>query len=504
MKISLPKSYYNNLSYIGTIIAAIAVFMFVFLYVLSSISTIDRAYTGIVIFIIIPAFIILGLLLIPIGMIRRYRREKREGVIPKSQLLILDLNQPRHRNATIVFVFGSLVFLFLSALGSYEAYHYTESVKFCGLVCHTIMKPEYTAYNQSPHARVSCAECHIGSGADWYVKSKLSGLYQVYAAVTNKYPRPIPTPVRNLRPARETCEQCHWPEKIYGKQQRREIYILPDENNTRWEIDLLMNTGGGNPAYGLSSGIHWHINPDIEIEYVTTDRRRLTIPQVILHNKISGETTVFNEAGEPFNETGAEWSERRTMDCIDCHNRPSHRYKDPGAFVNTVIAAGEISPSLPKIKLAAVEACMQDYPDEASAEAGISEWIETFYQENYPAIAENKAAEITQAISSVKKAYSQNIFPVMKVKWEEYPDHIGHMTTLGCNRCHDGRHSTADGRVITDDCRACHIISSQGVVGQMTYSTSEAGLDFIHPVDIEDAWKEMACSDCHSTPPVNY
>ena len=166
MKLRLPNSYYNPISYAGTAIASIATFMFVFLYVLSSISSFQKAYAGIVIFIVIPIFIIFGLVLIPVGMIRKIRLQKKLGVIPPTVYPVLDLNNPQHRTALILFAIGTIIFLFLSALGSYEAYHFTESVKFCGELCHKVMEPEYTAYHSSPHARVTCAECHVGEGAN--------------------------------------------------------------------------------------------------------------------------------------------------------------------------------------------------------------------------------------------------------------------------------------------------------------------------------------------------
>ncbi len=98
------------------------------------------------------------------------------------------------------------------------------------------MEPEHTAYQNSPHARVKCVDCHVGSGAGWYVRSKLSGAYQVYAVLANVYPRPIPTPIKNLRPARETCEQCHWPSHFSGQKEVINTYFKSDEQNTRWTI----------------------------------------------------------------------------------------------------------------------------------------------------------------------------------------------------------------------------------------------------------------------------
>jgi nitrate/TMAO reductase-like tetraheme cytochrome c subunit len=501
MKLRLPPSFHNWLSYSGTVISVISIFMFVFLFVLSSIAPSDKAYAGIVIFIVIPVFIILGLLLIPLGMILKIRRIKKHGASPTTNLPILNLNLPHHRNATIIFIVGTLVFFFLSALGSYEAYHFTESNRFCGTLCHNIMIPEYTAYQHSPHARVKCAECHIGSGANWYVKSKLSGLYQVYAAVSNTYPQPIPTPVKNLRPARDTCEECHWPQKIYGKNQRKEIYYLPNEENTQWEIDLLMNTGGGNPAMGQSSGIHWHINPDIEIEYISTDEKRLVIPKVFLKNKATGETIVFENEEEPFDQENAEHAENRVMDCIDCHNRPAHIYRDPSKFLNIAIAAGEIPTSLPMIKYAGIEACVAEYETTEEAMDGITNHIKSFYADNYPELATEKAADVEKAIVGIQKAFSKNIFPEMKVTWESYPDHIGHQTSPGCFRCHDGKHVSEDGQTITHECNDCHFITAQGPVENMEYAGKDP-LEFKHPEDIGDDWQYVGCYECHSVPPI--
>lgn len=503
MKLKLPKSAYNAVSYAGAVIAVISVFIFLFLFAMASLSQNEIAYGGIVIFLILPTFIVLGLLLIPIGMLRKIRLDKKKGTLQKNEFPILNLNNSRHRNATIIFATGTCIFFFLTALGSYEGYHYTESVDFCGKVCHKVMHPEYIAYNKSPHARVTCAECHVGEGANWYVKSKLSGLYQVYAAVANVYPRPIPTPVKNLRPARETCEKCHWPQKTYGKQQRRSIYVLPDEQNTKWTIDLLMNTGGGNPALGNDSGIHWHINPDIEINYVTTDERRQVIAQVILRNKATGEEIVYEDEEEPLDVDNADHVEQRLMDCMDCHNRPAHRYEDPNRFINIAIAADIIPDTLPQIKRAAVEACLQDYANDEQAVQGIQDYLENFYQENY-GDAYSHSADLEKAIAGVQHAFSENIFPRMKVNWEQYPDNIGHMNTSGCFRCHDGKHTSKDGKTISHDCKSCHTIMAQGPEDNLQLATSIDGMPFQHPVDIDGAWMEMACYECHSTPPLDF
>jgi len=211
----LPKSFYNWISLGGATLAIISFFIILFLLLISMLYSGGSSYIGLFTFIILPVFLVIGLILIPIGMLRKTKNDKKTTAPPEQKKWpIINLNDARYRNAWLIFSIGTLLFLMLSAIGSYEAFHYTESNRFCGSVCHSVMEPEYTAYQNSPHARVACVECHVGPGAGWYVKSKLSGLYQVYAVTTGNYPKPIPTPIENLRPARETCEECHWPEKF--------------------------------------------------------------------------------------------------------------------------------------------------------------------------------------------------------------------------------------------------------------------------------------------------
>ncbi len=500
MKRRLPETYYNALSIIGTIVAATALFLFAFLYVVASVSGGMQAYEGMLLFLIVPAFLILGILLIILGMVLAARRRRRAAAASPSGRII-DLNKPEIRRATVVFGAGTLIFLLLSAFGSYKAYHYTDSVLFCGTLCHNVMEPEHTTYLNSPHARVACTQCHIGPGASWYVKSKLSGLYQVYATIANVYPRPIPTPVKNLRPARETCEQCHWPSKVYGKQQRLEIHYLSDEDNPRWDIELLLNTGAGNQALGFETGIHWHTNADVRVEYVHSDQKRQEIPRVILTNLKTNERTVYDATEKKADEAALAAFPVRTMDCIDCHNRPSHIYRSPQAFINAALAAGRIDPGLPYIKDTAVSACLEEYPTMDAARSGIAGKIRDFYGRKYPELAKGQAQRIEGAANGVIQAYSQNVFPRMRVRREAYPDNIGHLDFPGCFRCHDGRHVSTSGKVISGDCGLCHSILAQGPHGKMTYAGGGTALEFQHPSDIGDAWKESACTECHSSAP---
>lgn len=249
----------------GSILALISLGLIIFTFTLALFFDLGSSYIGLFIYIIFPMVLVVGLILIPIGIFFERKRIKRKGIKDVSTWPRIDLNDSRYRNAFLIFVLTTFVFIFLSAIGTYEAYHYSESVEFCGTLCHKVMEPEYVAYQNSPHARVACVECHVGPGVDWFVRSKLSGLYQVYAVTTGIYPRPIPTPVKSLRPARETCEKCHWPEKFYAHKNRLEKHYLEGKENKEWDISLNMKIGSDHSALGLIEGIHWHINPDSQV-----------------------------------------------------------------------------------------------------------------------------------------------------------------------------------------------------------------------------------------------
>ncbi len=498
MKIKFPASAHNWISLTGAIIAIISLFMIGFLFTISLFLGRGAAYLGLVIYILLPSVLVLGLLLIPLGMYLKHRRDRKAKHPSKAEWPRVDLNNPAHRHAFFIFVGGTALFLFLSALGSYEAFHYTESTQFCGTLCHSVMHPEYIAYQNSPHARVTCVQCHVGPGAGWYVRSKLSGLYQVYATLTNIYPRPIETPIHNLRPAREVCEQCHWPQKFYSRKLRLETHYLPDEKNTRWDIRLIMKIGAEHPARGLNEGIHWHINPNVRVEYAALDDKREEIAWVRYTNLKTGEVKIFQDEDNPLEPGQLDTLEIRTMDCIDCHNRPSHLYRSPATFLNSALTAGDIPVQLPEIKSVALELCGEEYTSMDSALTAIEQGIRQFYQENYPELARDQSRLIDQAVKGVQKAFSRNIFPDMRVRWDRYPNHIGHMEYRGCFRCHNNTHVTEAGEAIRKDCNLCHIIGAQGTAENMEIAPLGKGLEFRHPEDIEGAWKEMLCSDCHT------
>jgi len=360
------------------------------------------------------------------------------------------------------------------------------------------MKPEHTAYQNSPHARVTCVECHVGSGVGWYVRSKLSGLHQVYAVITNDFHRPVGTPLHDLRPAGETCEQCHWPQKFYSRQLRSEKHFLTDSLNTEWNISLQMKIGPSNSAYGLAEGIHWHINPKVKIEYISKDDQREEIPWVKYTNLETGEVTEFRDTTNQVEQSTIDESNKRVMDCIDCHNRPSHHYATPADFIDNALTSGAIPKDLHFIKKATMKAFVEPYMNSTdSSLMQIDSLIHNFYKEKKPWLYSSKQVEIKMSIDEAKKQFSNNIFPEMKASWDAYPDHIGHKTYNGCFRCHNDTHVSENGKTITKDCNLCHTIAMQGKVGEESYAPLNKSLEFVHPKDIGDEWKTTECTVCH-------
>ena len=489
-----PKLYKNPISLAGLALAVVAFANILFLFFLDSLSHVSSPYVGILAYMVAPAFMVLGLLAIPVGIvIERRRRYRHTGDVSKYGKL--DLNNPAQRSAVAFVLSFVVIFALMSAVGSYKAYEFTDSTKFCGQLCHSVMHPEFVAYQASPHARVACVECHVGSGASWYVKSKLSGIRQVYYTALGTYPRPIPTPVHNLRPAADTCEQCHWPKKFWGAQLKVFPHFGTDEQNTPRVLRLLIKTGGGDPSLGQGTGgIHWHMNISNKITYFASDEQRQVIPWVRLEDS-KGNVTEFVSKDNPPNQAQIDKADKRRMDCIDCHNRPTHIYLPPDVSVDRAMAAGSIDPSLPFIKAQGVDALVADYKTQDEGTKAIADKITKYYRDKYPQIASAKSDKVSAAVTELQRIYTTTFFPTMKVNWKTHPNNIGHMYYPGCFRCHDGNHVSKDGRVISKDCNACHTLLDQEE-GQ-SHLTQVQAQQFKHPVDLGDL-AAVNCADCHT------
>jgi hypothetical protein len=443
----------NKTSLAGTGLVIGSVTLMLSLIAIQTIGLRGGAYIGIITFVLLPMVLALGLALIFIGIRRQQKHgepigESRPGAFP-----VLDLNQERTRKAILGVVGVGTLGTVVLAAATYKGVEVMDSTAFCGTVCHTVMQPEYTAHERSPHARVACADCHIGPGADWFVKSKLSGAWQLVAVTFNLYPTPIPTPVHNLRPARETCEQCHWPTTFVGDLLKVKSVYTDDEPNTELKTAVLLKVGG--LAGREASGIHWHVNPDVQIRYRSNDDRQ-TIYEVEL-TQPDGTVKLF----KPAEETPADALEWRVMDCIDCHNRPTHRFDMPMDEVDNAMAKGYMDKTLPFLKRESMKVLEAEYHSQEEAKAAISRQIHDFYRENYPQVADQKNAAIEQAIKELQVIYTSNVFPAMKVTWGSYPDNTQHFDSPGCWRCHDRKHKTDNGEKIARDCGMCHTILAQ-------------------------------------------
>ena len=491
-----PRTIYNWLSLTGFVLAANSLILILILFLFSIFSAQSNTYLGLYIYIILPAFLVLGLILIPLGILFRIKKKETTpeggGAWP-----LIDLNQKKQRGTLIKISLITMLFLVASAMGSYRAYTYSESVEFCGKLCHKVMEPEYTTYQHSAHAKVPCVECHVGEGADWYVKSKLSGLYQVYSVLFKKYSRPIATPLHNLRPARETCERCHWPEKFYSRALRSQRSYLADETNSEWNVSLLMKIGPEFSPLGLKEGIHWHINKDFKIEYVSNSSDRESIPWVKLTNLKTGEVKTFMDEENPLTKKALDTLEVRSMDCMDCHNRPSHLYKSAPDYIDNALISGLIPKDIPFIKKAAMEALKVEYNDKDTALRTINESILTFYKDEHPDVLSKEEKRIRKAITAIQGEYQLNAFPYMRADASRYLNHIGHIDSDGCFRCHSDRHKTAKGETISRSCDLCHTIIAQGPTGNIATGGINAALEFVHPTEIKGKWKTTFCSECH-------
>jgi hypothetical protein len=435
----------NWVSLAGVVIVTTAAIFWLFLLPTTLQGHSDSPYIGILAFLALPVPFFLGLILIPLGMWLKRKREGYAGIYPPD---FPPLSwRSRELRRLVYFIGGTTVAnIVIASQLAYGAVDYMDSVTFCGKTCHNVMQPEFTAYQGSPHSRVECVKCHIGPGASWFVRSKLSGVGQVFAVTFNTYPRPIPTPVRNLRPARETCEACHWPQK-YGED-RLEVLtkFADDEHNTATKTVLLMKIGGGNNGIGIHGT---HLGPGVRIRYKHSDESRQTIPWVEYSGP--GGTKVYAAADAKTDNLPI-----REMDCMDCHNRPTHTYEMPERAVDRAMNAGAISPALPFARKKAIEIIKAKYRSREEAAAKIPALFASFYKEKYPEIWEQQKNQIHAAGQAVLGVWNRNVFPDMNVTWGSYPNNLGHTDFPGCFRCHDGSHSTKTGDSITQDCNACH------------------------------------------------
>ena len=493
----LPELILNWASLTGIVLVVGGFITSAFFLLMEFISSESASYMGLV-YLVLLFCMVAGIVLVPAGMLLQRRKLARGGAPVRMGQWIIDFSRPGHRYVILVFVVGAVTIPLIMATGSYKVYQLTESNAFCGQVCHSVMQPEWVAYQYSSHARVKCVECHIGSGAGWYVRSKLSGFSQIIAVTTDTYPRPIPTPIHNLRPARETCEECHWPSKFIGYRELIRSYYLSDEANSPFKIRMLMKIGGERSKLAAGSGIHYHMLIATRVEYIARDPKRQDIAWVRIR-RADGSVTEFKNVEEPLSPEEIQNLEMRTMDCMDCHNRPAHKFPVPMNAVNSALEQNLIPVTLPHIKLEATRALDKRYETADEATAGLANHLRNYYREKHPQVIEQRPQELAKAIAQVQRIYRLSNFPEMKASWAAYPDNIGHRDWPGCFRCHNENMKSEEGFTIFTTCNKCHLILAQGKnIEQVEAVNFTSGLPFFHPGDEEYVEEFSECVECHS------
>ncbi len=494
----------NPMSIIGLALVALGLFVLIWFLTITVFSERGTPYLDIIGYMVAPSIFIIGLIIVPIGSLWKWYYMRRRPGVALPRHVHVDLNDAGTRSAVFVLI-GASFFVILPALAvsGYQGYVYSESTEFCAKACHAVMEPQAVAHASSAHARVSCAECHIGEGVGWFVKSKLSGTRQVLAVYRDSFSRPIPPAITELRPARETCEHCHWPEKFFGSKLRETAHFSPDEENTRRVVRMLLKVGGADESIGRAEGIHMHMMASGSIEYVARDEHLQDIPWV-RYTQPDGTVRIFRSDGLP-NDAPPPSGTPRTVDCMDCHNRGAHHFRPPEVAVDLALQSGHLDPTLPYIKREAVAVLGQTYGSVSEANTAIETRLTTFYQEQYPQIWEQRRDDVHAAITRVKETYRRNLFPGMKVDWTTYPENIGHMISPGCMRCHDGLHIDAEGTPISSDCTVCHTFlnevpdsPNQFEEGSFHHSMPLIGHEQLRCDQCHSGGGLLRCRDCHA------
>lgn len=439
----------NKLSLVGGAIASASAFVLIGFWMVSIFGHggSSNPYLGLILFFFLPAFFILGLIVIPIGIMGQRRKLLVKGELP-SLYPDVDFNEPMFRHALNFVVVATVINFVIVGVASYLGVAYMDSPNFCGTACHVAMQPQWDAYQAGPHSHVQCVECHVGSGFDNYVHAKMEGTRQLVEVTFDTYPRPILAPLDVLRPARATCEKCHDPKRFLGDRLLVLTDFASDAQNSMTKTVLVLHLGGVD-SLDQFSGIHGHhLN---HIEYVATD----DMDQNIISVSTPGPNGQMIEYRSDWK--GPVKGFRRVMDCMDCHNMAAHPYSTPGEAIDAAMADGTPAPSLPFVHKEGMDLIRGKYASQAAAAVAIKNGLEEFYRSQYPAIFSGQHDQVEAAARELIAIYDRNVFPAMNVTWGTYPNNIGHTDFPGCFRCHDGNHTTKDGsKTITNDCSACH------------------------------------------------
>ena len=456
----------NKIGKTGMVLTTSSFVAMIFLELLRVIGVLTNAYIGLITYLLLPTLFVIGLVLIPLG----WFRSKKESGKTTKQLLERQFSKEELEKNNIgsslvrtVLIFTMANILFLS-IASMRMLNFMDEPEFCGTACHSVMGPEWATYQVSPHSRVKCVSCHVGEGVGALIDSKLNGTWQMISVTFDLLERPIPTPVHQLRPSRETCEKCHWPEKFYGSRIKSIVHYDVDEVSTPKYSTLVLKIDSGEEAG--KSGIHWHINDANKIKYASVDDEREDILWVEISRKDGSIKRFTNKKLVGLNY---DYSKQREMDCIDCHNRATHIYEDPKDAIDKRISKGLLDHSLPFIKREAYSAITSSFSKPDVANQIIQNHIIGFYRKNYPNLLGTKSKSIDRAIETLQKVYNTNIHYDMNVDWGVYPNFLGHKNESGCFRCHNNDLVDEAGIPVRNDCTMCHSILANDSPQPFTY-----------------------------------
>jgi hypothetical protein len=309
----------------------------------------------------------------------------------------------------------------------------------------------------------------------------------------------FPIQASRSRPARDTCEQCHQPEAFSADSLLVINHFRDDLNNSPFSNYLVMKTGGGAKQQGLGKGIHWHIIN--KVEYYSTDPLSQNIPYIRVYND-DGTISEYVDAAANFDPSTINESKLKIVDCITCHNRVTHDFRPPADSVDSVMARGLISPTIPEIRKKSVEVLSVSYASLAEATVGIAD-LDTYYKNNYGDFYLANTELISTAVKEIQDIYNRTVFLDQKVDWTTHPNNIGHINSPGCFRCHDGKHLDSRQEAIRLECNLCHSIpvvaTSQDFVTRIEISRGPEPNLNPNWISLHDSAFSATCSNCHTS-----
>lgn len=445
-----PPQYLNVLSLLGASLATVSGVVFLVFFIRDISGVHANPYFGLITFLLLPGLLVVGLFLIPVGIIHTRRRNR--AAPGRGAWPTIDLRSAPVRRIAAVIAGMTVVNFSLVATATYQSLEFVDSETFCTGVCHTPMEPQAVAHRRSVHASISCSSCHVGEGPPGFLRAKLGGVRRLAAIVTGDFARPIPSPVKDLPEAAATCQTCHNREKYFGELVRPVRSYTDDEFTTEQVTTLVMQAGGGGWEAGGPHGIHWHASPQTRVEFIATDDRRDTIPWVKVTDA-AGVREYFTEGVTP---EALAAGERHVMDCADCHNRQGHPLAvSLDRAVDEALARGLIPRTLPFVRREVLAALEEVDGDGPTVERRIADRLSAVYATR-PAGGPGAGSQIARAIAAAQRIYAANVFPRMNVGWGTYPTNLGHVDSPGCFRCHDDLHRSTSGETISQDCELCH------------------------------------------------